>query len=189
MSKVTIQGDANGTGIFTIASPNSNTDRTLTLPDEAGTVLTTASDVAQKGVPIFEVTLTSNQAISNATETKVAFNSVITDTHSYWDSSNYRYKPQITGWYQFNVALKYGSNITDQTITYIYKNGSMYRRGGQQGVWSNDPTTAFGCLVYLNGTTDYVEIYGYKSSSSGSMQFNGGSNFLTWMNGFLVRAE
>jgi len=38
MSKVTIQGDANGTGIFTIASPNSNTDRTLTLPDEAGTV-------------------------------------------------------------------------------------------------------------------------------------------------------
>ena len=42
MSKVTIQGDASGTGIFTIASPNSNTDRTLVLPDEAGTVLTTA---------------------------------------------------------------------------------------------------------------------------------------------------
>ena len=40
MSKVTIQGDASGTGIFTIASPNSNTDRTLVLPDEAGTVLT-----------------------------------------------------------------------------------------------------------------------------------------------------
>ena len=38
MSKVTIQGDANGTGIFTIASPNSNTDRTLVLPDEAGTM-------------------------------------------------------------------------------------------------------------------------------------------------------
>ena len=38
MSKVTIQGDASGTGIFTIASPNSNTDRTLTLPDEAGTI-------------------------------------------------------------------------------------------------------------------------------------------------------
>ena len=42
MSKVTIQGDASGTGIFTRASPNSNTDRTLVLPDEAGTVLTTA---------------------------------------------------------------------------------------------------------------------------------------------------
>ena len=39
MSKVVIQGDASGTGDFTIAAPNSNTDRTLTLPDGAGTVL------------------------------------------------------------------------------------------------------------------------------------------------------
>lgn len=45
MSKIALQGDASGTGTFTIASPNSNTDRTLTLPDEAGTVLTTSSDV------------------------------------------------------------------------------------------------------------------------------------------------
>ena len=45
MSKVTIQGDASGTGIFTIASPNSNTDRTLVLPDEAGTVLTSVSSI------------------------------------------------------------------------------------------------------------------------------------------------
>lgn len=42
MSKVVITGNASGTGDFTIAAPNSNTDRTLTLPDEAGTVLTTA---------------------------------------------------------------------------------------------------------------------------------------------------
>jgi hypothetical protein len=34
MSKVVIQGNASGTGDFTIAAPNSNTDRTLTLPDE-----------------------------------------------------------------------------------------------------------------------------------------------------------
>ena len=42
MSKVVIQGNASGTGDFTIAAPNGNTNRTLTLPDEAGTVLTTA---------------------------------------------------------------------------------------------------------------------------------------------------
>ena len=46
MSKVTIQGDANGTGIFTIASPNSNTDRTLVLPDEAGTVLSSGTPLS-----------------------------------------------------------------------------------------------------------------------------------------------
>jgi hypothetical protein len=46
MSKVAITGNASGTGVFTIASPNSNSDRTLNLPDEAGTVLTSASTVA-----------------------------------------------------------------------------------------------------------------------------------------------
>jgi hypothetical protein len=38
MSKVVIQGHASGTGDFTIAAPNSNTDRTLTLPDASGTL-------------------------------------------------------------------------------------------------------------------------------------------------------
>jgi hypothetical protein len=46
MSKVAIQGNVSGTGTVTLAAPNTNTDRTLTLPDEAGTVLTSASDVA-----------------------------------------------------------------------------------------------------------------------------------------------
>ncbi len=39
MSKIALTPNASGTGTFTIASPNSNTDRTLTLPDAAGTVL------------------------------------------------------------------------------------------------------------------------------------------------------
>jgi hypothetical protein len=41
MSQVKIQGNVSGTGVFTVASPNSNTDRTLTLPDVTGTVATT----------------------------------------------------------------------------------------------------------------------------------------------------
>lgn len=40
MSKVAIEGNASGTGTFTIAAPDSNTSRTLTLPDESGTLLT-----------------------------------------------------------------------------------------------------------------------------------------------------
>jgi uncharacterized protein (AIM24 family) len=38
MSLVKIQSNASGTGEFTIAAPNSNTNRTLTLPDATGTV-------------------------------------------------------------------------------------------------------------------------------------------------------
>ena len=42
MSKVKIQGNAGGTGIFTVAAPATNTDRTITLPDVDATVMTTA---------------------------------------------------------------------------------------------------------------------------------------------------
>ena len=46
MSRITLSGNASGTGNFTLASPNSNTDRTLTLPDATGTVLTDQSTVS-----------------------------------------------------------------------------------------------------------------------------------------------
>jgi hypothetical protein len=49
MSKVVITGNASGTGDFTIAAPNSNTDRTLTLPDITGTVLTDSAGVLNIG--------------------------------------------------------------------------------------------------------------------------------------------
>ena len=38
MSKIAFTPNANGSGIFTLASPNSNTNRTITLPDESVTL-------------------------------------------------------------------------------------------------------------------------------------------------------
>jgi hypothetical protein len=46
MSKIALTPSATGTGVFTISSPATNTNRSLTLPDEAGTVLTSASSLA-----------------------------------------------------------------------------------------------------------------------------------------------
>ena len=51
MSKVVIQGNASGTGNFTIAAPNSNTDRTFNLPDETGSILTSSSSIASSQLP------------------------------------------------------------------------------------------------------------------------------------------
>jgi hypothetical protein len=51
MSKVQLQGNVSGTGVFTIASPNSNTDRTLTLPDSSGTIATTGTAIAKSQLP------------------------------------------------------------------------------------------------------------------------------------------
>ena len=38
MSSIKLSPNASGSGIFTVAAPNSNTDRTLTLPDASGTL-------------------------------------------------------------------------------------------------------------------------------------------------------
>jgi hypothetical protein len=45
MSKIALSGNASGTGTFTIASPDSSTDRTLDLPDAGGTVFVSGQAV------------------------------------------------------------------------------------------------------------------------------------------------
>ena len=49
MAKVKIQGHASGTGVFTLTSPNSNTDRTITLPDADVTLGTDATKLPLAG--------------------------------------------------------------------------------------------------------------------------------------------
>lgn len=38
MTRITIAPNASGTGVMTLAAPNTNTDRTITLPDATGTM-------------------------------------------------------------------------------------------------------------------------------------------------------
>ena len=45
MSKISLEPNVSGAGTFTLAAPNSNTNRTLNLPDEAGTILSDASTI------------------------------------------------------------------------------------------------------------------------------------------------
>lgn len=43
MSQIKLSSNPSGTGIFTLESPATNTNRTLTLPDNTGTILTSAT--------------------------------------------------------------------------------------------------------------------------------------------------
>lgn len=51
MSKVAVKGNTSGTGTFTIEAPNSNNNRTLTLPDNTGTILTGSSAIQASQLP------------------------------------------------------------------------------------------------------------------------------------------
>lgn len=65
MSKVKIQGNASGTGIFTVAAPATNTDRTITLPDVDATIMTTAGGTLSNALTISEGTFGSAVVLNN----------------------------------------------------------------------------------------------------------------------------
>jgi len=52
MSKIALEGNASGTGTFTIAGPNTNTNYTITLPQETGTLITTGITTGLNGSAI-----------------------------------------------------------------------------------------------------------------------------------------
>jgi len=188
MSKISITPNPSGTGVFTIASPATNTDRTLTLPDEAGTVLTSASSITQNAGPVFSAYAGNLQAISNASTTKVQINTEYFDIGNCFDTSNYRFTPNVAGYYQINGSLYFNIGLTsDYSIAArIFKNGSEYKTDFNQG---GSPYGYYGAytssIIYCNGTTDYIELYVYTLFGSSQNLTNGNG---TVFSGSLVRA-
>jgi len=181
---------SSGGGTFTVTPASSATDRTFTLPNETGTVLTSASTtVLPKGVPAFRVYRNAAQAVSASTWTKVQFNDSTGegfDTEGWFDTTtNYRYQPLIAGYYAFSGVVQMLGSHT-QIAVYGYKNGVQTVYGNNLAVAGYIlafPTA----ILYMNGSTDYFELYGFVSASGGS--FNGqASGISTSLSGHLVRA-
>lgn len=142
----------------------------------ATTAFVTAAIAATKG-PAFSVVATVGTSVPTATFTKITFDTEEYDTSTSFASS--RFTPTVAGYYQINAFVN--GNIL---LISIYKNGSEFRRGVQFAATAGGAGVA--SAMYLNGSTDYVEIYGYQAS--GSTQTLGGASVSTWFNGNLVRA-
>jgi hypothetical protein len=181
MSSVVISGDTSGA--ITLSAPAVSGTNTATLPAATGTVMVSGN------MPAFAVYLgTSDQSVSNNTYTKVQFNTEVFDTANCFDSTtNYRFTPNVAGYYQFNwtVTATSASNQLRYIIP-LYKNGSAYSYGAYGVPYAS--VTGIGsssAVVYMNGTTDYVEVYGFITGTTNV--FTNGSN-QTLFSGSLVRA-
>ena len=75
MSSIKLESNASGTGIFTIASPNSNTNRTLTLPEATTTVVGTDATQTLTNKTIQGGTITSGTSVT-ASGTSVDFTGI-----------------------------------------------------------------------------------------------------------------
>lgn len=177
MSKVAISGNASGTGTLTIAAPNTNSNYTLNLPAETGTLITTASTFAGTG-PAFSAYPNSATSCTANTYTKVTLDVEIFDTNSNFASS--RFTPTVAGYYQISGGVGVASTPTTIYVV-IYKNGSALH-----GQYTTATTiqVSVSALVYLNGSTDYVELY----TAFGATQNTYANQTQTFFTGAMVRS-
>jgi hypothetical protein len=158
---------------------------TITTSSGSGTITipnTVTVAGAMANTPAFEATLSADQSLSNTVASKILYNTELFDTNNAYDNSdtnnaydnsvNYRFTPQIAGkYYVYHTISVYGGsqNSLETGRSLIYKNGSSY---------SDTETSAFPdsilhtltilnvAIIELNGTTDYVEAFGYYGGAN-----------------------
>jgi hypothetical protein len=138
-----------------------------------------ASGVAPTG-PAFRAYASSATLVTNNSFTKVTLGTEDFDTNNNFASS--RFTPTVAGYYQVNGCVSFSSKETIQAI--IYKNGAAWAAGSVangQGTRSHVSD-----LVYLDGVSDYIELYAYQNSPAAANTTTGSSN--TYFSGCLIRS-
>jgi microcystin-dependent protein len=122
---------------------------------------------------------TAQATISANVNTKVLFQTKEYDTNTDYSVGNSRFTPTVAGYYQINGAI----NVSGSTGIglNIYKNGAQ----AKNGMWGSTGIATCSAVLYLNGSTDYVELWVF-SAVSGQPLANA---FSTYFQGTLVRAE
>jgi len=171
---------ADNSGVLQLASGTGNL---VTVPSVTGTAMVSGN------MPAFYAYGSggNDQVISNNTSTKVILNAELFDTSNSFNTSTYRFTPNVAGYYQISglvEAYAAGNNFTNSEV-YLYKNGSIYVRG--TNVLSATPETyiAVNALVYMNGTTDYLELYA-RANASNTITLYGSFEY-RYLTGVLVR--
>jgi len=145
-----------------------------TFPSATGTVMVSGNQ------PAFSASITATQTTTSTVVTKIQFSTENFDTNNCYDpTTNYRFTPNVAGYYQINLGL-YNSGGT-QTNMFIYKNGAGIQ-GNAEIASGSFPSCS--SVVYMNGTTDYLE--GWAGSYGGAGAFQPGG--FSYFNGILVRA-
>jgi len=143
----------------------------LTADSTTATGLKWAAASATSG-PAFRANRTANYSISQNTWTKVNYNEEDFDTAGNYDpTTNYRFTPTTAGYYQFNYSAQVNNATSGQFFMLgLYKNGAIYHNGEANDITNQGYANAGSTdLIYINGSTDYVEVYMYTSSSGANI--------------------
>ena len=148
----------------------------------SGTLPLTNGGTATTGAPAFVAGNNAAQSVSSGAFTKVLLQNEVYDTNNNFASS--RFTPTVAGYYQINGSVNFqASTSISRGFSTIYRNGNEWVRGTD--VTGNIFSSNVAAIIYCNGTTDYIELYGYVAA--GTPIFSEGTT-VTQMSGCLVRA-
>jgi hypothetical protein len=129
----------------------------------------------------------TTQTFTNATYTKVLFQVKEFDTNSNFASS--RFTPTVAGYYQVNAQLLFPALAGLTCLVAVYKNGSDFKEGTRTAIAAlSSGAVNVSALVYCNGSTDYIEIYGQQASGSSQNLAGTNNQFLNYFQASMVRS-
>ena len=142
---------ADNSGVLQLASGVGNL---VTVPSVTGTAMVSGN------MPAFSAYQSSAQTLPTNINTKIFYQTEEYDTANAFDATtNYRFTPQVAGYYQVSGGFSIGATACGQRLQ-IVKNGSSYKT--IFNALSTTVNASYGsALVYFNGSTDYVELFGF----------------------------
>ncbi len=127
--------------------------------------------------------LSGDQTITNGTDNVIQFVDDF-DPNNWWSTSTYRLTPTVAGYYSIYLGAWFsdpGSSVSQYNIQ-ARKNGNSFAicqvPGNMGGVGQG---LGFSKVVYLNGTTDYVDFSAYQNTGTNKvLQFGTTDGSGTW---------
>lgn len=111
----------------------------------------------------FQATGSANQAIGGGTTPKITFDTEQRDVGGYYDTTTSRYTPLRAGTYGVWVVINFSAG--NVRSVFLRKNGTQVAtmQSGESGFPSNIATISLYVELDMNGTTDYLEVFGAMS--------------------------
>jgi hypothetical protein len=181
--------------VVTAAITDSNVT-TAKIADANVTQAKLGANVTTTG-PAFHVNMgETNQFVPNTGVNQIIqFDNEVFDVGSCFNTSNYRFTPNVAGYYQINLSVQLNHNNSGSlgnTFSAIRKNGLFYDIGitsmGATAFQLSDMLMSGSVLLYMNGTTDYIDATSAISFATTTNAVIVGSYGRTYMSGFLARS-
>lgn len=191
MASVILNGDTSGS--VTISPPAVAGTQTVTLPAASGVLQVSGNN------PTFSAYVGTAQSISAGVTTKIALTSEEFDTNSCFNNTgstvtlngistpSYSFAPNVAGYYMFTGQTENQSGGGARIAIQIFKNGTGAKQGTDlglpSGTWASAGGVTITAMIYMNGTSDYVDMRLYDSG--GETVAAGPSQ--SYFQGFLAR--